>query len=862
LASIAQSEASGKRDTLDHEDDFHELKTVLKAIIEDAKSYHCLAVFKGNKPAGVHPVRGGTIEAAAKWIKAKAKDHDVYLTLNRLKPPSVNPGKPWSGSDGSPINADVERIRHVFVDVDQDDTPEGKKQTIPERIEVAIQKAKDIEAFLQEEFRSVGISLLGCSGRGAQLWLRADIPATPASTKTVEAFIATLGSMFTGEGVHLDTGVNDLRRIARVCASGLFNVKTETAWPCSLICGPKDGKRLTLRDLEGFIEKYGAKPEGSESPLGIDSSPMSTTKADLGVGLSSVAPEANTGDLEAGNHDTPLAILEARKSADRIRGLLPYGESEILKSVHGDRRKAFQRMLKKFSGHLKYYGLGYMTGEVQGVLIAALKDHRKETTDQDIAGMIRDIWDKADPTPIQEDRSASLPAARTVEAPPAPAPDEDTTPGIFFPQSIDEAAFIGPIGRWAKLILPRTEASVENLLLSGLIAFGNALGRSCFYSIGSTKHYPNEFLLIIGRSAKARKGTGMSEARALMQELDEAWTKTRVKSGLSSGEGLIHQIRDEKLKKEPVKDKKTGLVTSYQWVIADPGVPDKRLLLVEEEFSRLLKMGKREGNTTSEVIRQAWDSHKLHVTAKNAGEEASDPHVSIIGQITREEFKDVVSPTDVSNGFLNRFLFCAVNRSKLLPNPVDGPDPAQLGAIVEELKTVIAEARERPYRLTMTSEASQLWAAFYRQLPDRDGLIGDITARAEPHIIRIAMIYALSEREAEIDVRHLEAAIAVWSYCEASIEWVFQKHSESDAKSSEDPLLEALAQAAGKGMKRSEISKVVFKGNRSSEEIGKTLHGLAEKRRIRCRKLKRTTGKPVEVWYLAEFFPPDSPETP
>ena len=841
MSSITQSEASSKLGTLANEGDLQEVKTVLKAIVEDPNSWHCLAVFKGNKPAGVHPVRGGTIEAAAKWISAKAKDHDVYLTLNRLKTPSPNPVKPWSGSDGSPINADVERIRHVFVDVDQDDTPDGKKQTLPERIEKAKEGAELIEAFLQDEFGSVGISLLGCSGRGAQLWIRADIPATSASTKTIEAFIAILGTMFNGAGVHLDTGVNDLRRIARVCASGLFNVKTGNAWPCSMIHGAKEGKRLTLTDLEAFIEKYGAKPESSARPLERDSRHLSTMKADQGVGIRAKQSEANPA---------------------RIRGLYEYGRGEIFRSVFGDRRKAFQRMLKKFSGHLQHYHLEHMTGEVQGVLIEALKQHRPETTDQDIVKMIRDIWDTAGPTPIQEDRSVSAAAARTVEVFPAPDDAEDITPGIFFPTPMDEAAFIGPIGRWAKLILPRTEASVENLLFSALIAFGNALGRSCFYRIGSTKHFPNEFLLIVGRSAKARKGTGMSEARALMQTLDETWAKTRVKSGLTSGEGLIHQIRDEKLKKEPVKDKKTGLVTSYQWVIADPGVPDKRLLLVEEEFSRVLKMGKREGNTTSDVIRQAWDSHNLHVTAKNAGEEASDPHVSIIGQITREEFRDVVNPTDFSNGFLNRFLFCAVNRSKLLPNPVDGPDPAQLGAIVEELKTVIAEANERPYRLTMTSDASQLWAAFYRQLPDRGGLIGDITARAEPHIIRIAMIYALSEREAEIDIRHLEAAIAVWSYCEASVEWVFQQQTDSDAKSSEDPLLEALAEAAGKGMKRSEISKIVFKGNRSTEEIGKILHGLAEKRRIRCRKLKRTTGKPVELWYLTEFFPSDLSETP
>jgi len=838
--SMTETKAIGKRDTLDHEDGLQELKAVLADIIQESDAWHCLAAFRdGNKASGVLSVSRESIDNAVRWIKTKAKTHDVYLTINHLKQPSTKPGKPWSGKDGSPTNQDVDRIRHVFIDVDQDDAPDGSKQTLPERTETAKKLAVDIEAFLQDEFGGVGISLLGCSGRGAQLWLRADLPAESASTKTIEAFIAILGEMYNGEGVHLDTGVNDLRRIARVCVSGLFNVKTGTAYPCELLHGAKEGRRITREDLQAFIEKYGLNQESPEKPLAFDSGDSSPSRTDTTHTHNPTQSEAN---------------------AVNVRLLFNYARKHIGDSAHGDRRKSFQRMLKKFSGHLQHYRLEWMTSEVQGVLIEALKAKRPETTQADIDGMIRDIWDTATPTKIQEDRS-EFSGVSTGKAPPAPAPeDEETTPGIFFPNPMHEAAFIGPIGRWAKLILPRTEASVENLLMSGLIAFGNALGRSCFYEIGSTKHYPNEFLLIVGQTAKARKGTGLSEAKALMRELDPDWAKYRVKSGLASGEGLIHQIRDEKRAKQPVRE--GGRVVDYQDVIVDEGVQDKRLLLVEEEFSRVLKISKREDNTVSDVIRLAWDSEILQVTAKKAGEIASDPHVSIIGQITREEFGSVVSPTDISNGLLNRFLFCAVHRSKLLPIQPPAPDPSQLGAIVAELKAVIDEVKDRPYRIGMTSEAAQEWQAFYNQLPDRDGIIGNVTGRDAPHIIRIAMIYALSEDEADIDIRHLEAALAVWTYCEASVEWVFQRQAESDAKTLDDQLLEALAKVTGKGLKRSEITKTVFRGNRTGDEIKAILHRLVEKRRIKCHKVRRSTGKPIEFWYLAEYFPPDPSQTP
>ncbi|HEX8729867.1 MAG TPA: hypothetical protein VF739_14640, partial [Ktedonobacterales bacterium] len=52
-------------------------------------------------------------------------------------------------------------------------------------------------------------------------------------------------------------------------------------------------------------------------------------------------------------------------------------------------------------------------------------------------------------------------------------------------------------------------------------------------------------------------------------------------SGLSSGEGLLWQLRDERWEKR--QDRKTH---NTQDVLVDPGVADKRLLIEESEFAR------------------------------------------------------------------------------------------------------------------------------------------------------------------------------------------------------------------------------------------------------------------------------------
>jgi hypothetical protein len=65
------------------------------------------------------------------------------------------------------------------------------------------------------------------------------------------------------------------------------------------------------------------------------------------------------------------------------------------------------------------------------------------------------------------------------------------------------------------------------------------------------------------------------------------WSKNRVQSGLSSGEGIIWAVRDPIEEQQPIKQK--GQVVDYQTVITNGGVSDKRILFLESEFASTLK---------------------------------------------------------------------------------------------------------------------------------------------------------------------------------------------------------------------------------------------------------------------------------
>ena len=143
----------------------------------------------------------------------------------------------------------------------------------------------------------------------------------------------------------------------------------------------------------------------------------------------------------------------------------------------------------------------------------------------------------------------------------------------------------------------------------------------------------------------------------------EKWEKERTMSGLSSGEGLIHNVRDPIT--ELKRDKNTKKTVD---VVVDAGVDDKRLLVVEPEFSKVLRVCQRDTNTLSAVIRLSWDQGNLRTLTKNSPAKATGAHVSVIGHVVADELRRYLDRSEIAGGFGNRFLWLCVRRSQCLPD--------------------------------------------------------------------------------------------------------------------------------------------------------------------------------------------------
>jgi hypothetical protein len=355
--------------------------------------------------------------------------------------------------------------------------------------------------------------------------------------------------------------------------------------------------------------------------------------------------------------------------------------------------------------------------------------------------------------------------------------------------AIEPAAFYGLASDIVDAIASYSESDPVAILVNVLTAYGSVIGSGPHHKVEKSEHHLNLFSVQVGISAKGRKGTAWSTPRFMFQAIDQDWAEKRIRSGLSSGEGLAYAVRDARYEKKPIRDK--GRVVDYERVLVDEGEEDKRLLCVEEEFSQCLKVMGREGNILSPILRDAWDGKKLAPMTKNSPIEATGAHVSIIAHITRDELLRYFTSTEQTNGFGNRFLWFYVTRAREIPTPTGCPDET-LNPLIERLCDSVNFARKIA-TITRDDEAEAIWRSVYHDLSaEKDGLVGALLARSEAQVMRLACIYALLDSRDKVESSHLEAALALWAYVEQSCRFIF---GELKGDPSVDRALEALKQA-------------------------------------------------------------------
>jgi uncharacterized protein DUF3987 len=404
-----------------------------------------------------------------------------------------------------------------------------------------------------------------------------------------------------------------------------------------------------------------------------------------------------------------------------------------------------------------------------------------------------------------------------------------------WPDPLAEAAYQGLAGDMVRLLEPQSEADAVALLVHPMILVATLGGRTPCIRVAEDVHRLNEFVLFCGDTGKARKGLSAGYARRVADALDPEWRRDNWQGGLSTGEGLIDCVRDP--------------VVTYQKgkpVVTDPGVEDKRALIFESEFSRILRVMRRPESTLSTSLRQAWDGESpLRVRARTNRLRATDAHISLIGHIVRKELLAYVNETEAGGGGINRFLILCIQRSKELPFG-GHVAPAEFHTMIARFEAVVTFAHQIQMPFAWSEEAAAMWRDGYHALSaPKPGLFGAVVARGEAHTLRLACLYALLDRTLAIQPVHLQAANALWRYAEDSARCVF---GDALGDPTADAILRALRQTPD-GLTRTMLFDLFGRHLRATEidrALGVLLQcGLAEVRREKS----PVSSRSGERWY-------------
>jgi hypothetical protein len=397
--------------------------------------------------------------------------------------------------------------------------------------------------------------------------------------------------------------------------------------------------------------------------------------------------------------------------------------------------------------------------------------------------------------PLHRGEASSSFAVSPVRSLPSTVPDVKATPTPIEP--IGGEHYYGLLGDFVLAVEPFTEADPNGILACLLAGVGNALGRSIHHRIGR-RHGTNLFILLTGATTD-RKGTCWDVAESLLSLAVPDWASGCIESGFGSGQGLVYRIRDAQGE--------------------DGGVPDKRLLVVEEEWAKPMRLLRSENSILSAMLREAFDGKPLAVM--NKGENrygCREPHVSVIGMITPEELLEVLKGrSEMHNGFLNRFLLVGVERTRYLPCGAD------YLKVCREYADRLREAVERAAMrepLCVAEEAAGFWGVEYRRLEQgRPGNYGKATARLSVHALKVAMLYAVLDDDKAIRVPHLRAALSLIAHADRTAFELFGR-TATVALGEEPPhaRLLGLARSRPDGINKTDAFRL-FSNKRKAAEI-------------------------------------------
>ncbi|MFG3405939.1 hypothetical protein [Streptomyces sp. NPDC048142] len=302
--------------------------------------------------------------------------------------------------------------------------------------------------------------------------------------------------------------------------------------------------------------------------------------------------------------------------------------------------------------------------------------------------------------------------------------------------------FYGPIGQAVRKITPYVEADALGIYVAVLSMWSAAIGGTVKVSSRGNARPVLLWSALVAGTGRG-KGTALRGAQHVVSGPLGRFLATHTTSGITSGASLVHHLWEQQ---EATTETEQGR--------------DVRALVVEEEWSEVLRRVKRDASFTTK-LRAAWDGATLRNTTKEAAEEVRDPAMVLHAHVTPSDWTRYVGESEAAGGSYNRILPFLLGSVPMLDDDrlslpqVDG----------SELSDAYGWATARPRVITLSEDARPLWRIVRRYarilgetLPEGQAVFIERTAE---QTLRVAACLAVSECSEIITEEMLSAAFTL-----------------------------------------------------------------------------------------------------
>lgn len=370
-----------------------------------------------------------------------------------------------------------------------------------------------------------------------------------------------------------------------------------------------------------------------------------------------------------------------------------------------------------------------------------------------------------------------------------------------------------------------------------IAAVGAFLGRDFHFPFGTSKIYPNQYIMLIGNPGTRKSTAIKGSSRTLLSAGYDKFAaeRTTKEKFLLDLEGKT----DENAYRNGDGSSKGG--PSARDILASLSLEDgqndhdgipREVFITADEFNEFAGSGNMDFLSTLGAL---WDWDSETTTYKQRFKNSKSisiyqPTISILGGNTHAGFQQAFPEAAIGQGFLSRLILVYSEPSGRKITFPEKPDERLAVELMEKFNDIRLKVRGEA---TRTPAASNALDTIYRTWVElEDNRFKAYSTRRFTHLLKLCLVVTAMRGSTRIDIQDVLLANTILTYTESGMSKALGEYGKSRNSAAAHALMTALYEAKAP-MKMEDLWRVVQRDLEKREHLQDLLRNLDEAGKIR-----------------------------